>query len=147
MPSSSPVAPRRPGKEKATEQTEINTEQMNDRQVQLEETVGMMGQEMSTIKELLERLFVPPVPATMRGDNAVEERCTEQQAAKTTRGKVASGSRTNSRQVPQSRAEATQSAIPNSKKINTKAGPSRPYNEAVSGLPPRSKTPLKSQEK
>ena len=121
---------------------------MNARQVQLEETIGMMSQEMSTIKELLERLFVPQAPATTRGDNAMEEQRTEQQAAKTTTcGKVASGRRTNSQQIPQSRAKSTQSAIPNSKKTNTKAGSSRPYNEAVSGLPPRSAAPLRSQKK
>ena len=82
------------------------------------------------------------------GDNAVEERRTKQQAAKTTtRGKVASGRRTNSQQVPQSRAESTQSAIPNTKKTNTKAGLSRPYNEVVSGLPPRSAAPLRSYKR
>ena len=70
---------------------------MNNCQVQLEEAVGMMSQEISTIKELLKRLFVPQAPTTMKGDNAVEERCTEQQAAETTtRGKAASGCRTNS---------------------------------------------------
>ena len=43
---------------------------------------------------------------TTRGDVTVEERRTEQQAAKTTmHGKVASGHRTNSQQVPQSRAK------------------------------------------
>ena len=84
----------------------------------------------------------------MRGDNAVEEQRTEQQAAKTTTsGKVALGRRTNSQQVPQSKVESTQSAIPNSKKTNTKAGPSKPYNEAVLGLPPRSAVPFWSQEK
>ena len=57
-PASSPVAPRKPGKEKAMEQTEIDMVQMNAHQVQLEEAIGMMSQEMSTIKELLERLFV-----------------------------------------------------------------------------------------
>ena len=75
--------------------------QMNARQVQLEEAVGVMSQEIGTIKELLERLFVPQAPTTTRGDNAVEEWRTEQQAAKTTtRGKVASGHHTNSQQVP-----------------------------------------------
>ena len=119
--------------------------QMNAHQVQLEEAIGMISQEIGTIKELLERLFVPQAPATTRGDNVVEERRTKQQAAKTTmRGKVASWLRTNSQQVPQSTAESTQSAIPNSKKTNTKAGPYRPYNEVVSGLPPRSTTPLRS---
>ena len=79
------------------EKTEIDAVQMNARQVQLEEAVRMMSQEMSTIKELLERLFVPQVPATTRGDNVVEERHTEYQAVKTImRGKAASGSRTNS---------------------------------------------------
>ena len=71
------MAPRRPGKEKATEQTEINMVQMNAHQVQLEEAVGVMSQEIGTIKELLERLFVPQAPATTRGDNVVEEWCTE----------------------------------------------------------------------
>ena len=56
-----------------------------------------MSQEISTIKGLLERLFVPQAPTTTRGDVTVEERRTEQQAAlTTTRGKVASGRRTNS---------------------------------------------------
>ena len=46
---------------------------MNKRQAQLEEAVGMMSQEIDTIKEFLERLFIPQVPTTMRGDNVVEE--------------------------------------------------------------------------
>ena len=122
--------------------------QMNACQVQLEEAVGVMSQKIGKIKELLKRLFVPQAPARTRRDNAVEERCTEQQAAKTTmHGRVASGRHMNSQQVPQSRVESTQSAIPNSKKTNTKAGLSRPYNEAVPGLPPRSAAPLRSQEK
>ena len=84
---------------------------------------------------------------TTRGDVDVEERRTEQQAAKTTTlGKVASGYHTNSHQVPQSRAESTQSAMPSGRKANTKAGPSRPYNEVVLGLPLRSATPHGSQE-
>ena len=108
----------------------------------------MMSQEIGTIKELLERLFVPQAPKTTRGDNVVEERRTEQQAAKTnTRGKVASGHHTNSQLVPQSRAESTQSAILNNKKMNTKAGLSRPHNGMVSGLPLRSVAPPGSQEK
>ena len=59
------------------EQTEIDVVQMNARHVLLEEAIEMMSQEMSTIKELLKRLFVPQVPTTTRGDNAVEERHTE----------------------------------------------------------------------
>ena len=126
------------------EQTKIDVVQMNVYQAQLEEAVGIMSQEMSTIKELFERLFIPQVPAAVKSDNAVEE----QQAAKTTtRGKVASARRMNSQRVPQSRAESTQSAISNSKKTNTKAGPSKPYNEVVLGLPLRFEAPLKSQEK
>ena len=79
------------------EQTKIDAVQMNARQVQLEEVVGVMSQEMSTIKELLERLFNLQAPATTRGDDAIEERCAEQQAAKTiTHGKAASGRRMNS---------------------------------------------------
>ena len=36
--------------------------------------------------------------------------------------------------------------MPSDRKTNTKAGPSKPYNEAVSGLPLRSVAPLRSQE-
>ena len=91
------MAPKRLGKEKVTEQTEMDAVQMNARQVQLKEAIGVMSQEIGTTKELLERLFVPQALMTTRGDNAVEERRTEQQAAKTTtRGKVASGRLTNS---------------------------------------------------
>ena len=59
------------------EQTKIEVVQMNVLQVQLEEAVGVMSQEIGTIKELLEKLFVPQAPTTMRGDNAVEERRTK----------------------------------------------------------------------
>ena len=52
---------------------EIDAVRMNNRQTQLEEAVGMMNQEINTIKELLERLFVPQAPTTIRGDNAIEE--------------------------------------------------------------------------
>ena len=99
--ASNPEAPRRPEKEKKTELSEIDTTWINNRQAQLEEAVGAMSQEMSTIKELLKRLFVPQAPTTTRGDAAIEQRHAEQQAAKTTtRGKVASGRCTNSQQVP-----------------------------------------------
>ena len=68
---------------------------MNNRQAQLEEAIGMMSQEIGTTKELLEMLFVPQAPMTTKGDNVVEERRAEQQAAKTTmRGKAASGHHT-----------------------------------------------------
>ena len=74
----------------------MDVARIRDRQVQLEEAIGAMSQEMSNIKGLLERLLVPQAPTTIRGDVAVEERCTEQQLAKTTtRGKAASGHRTN----------------------------------------------------
>ena len=70
---------------------------ISNRQAQLKEAVGVMSQKMSTIKGLLERLFVPQAPMTTRSDVAVEERRTEKQVAKTTtHGKVASGRRTNS---------------------------------------------------
>ena len=105
------------------ELTEVEVAQMNNRQVQLEEAVGVMSQEIGTIKQLLERLLVPWAPTTTKGDTAVEERRAEQQVAKTTtRGKATSGHCTNSQQVPQSWAESTHSVIPNSKKTNTKAG-------------------------
>ena len=64
---------------------------MANRQMQLEETVGAMSQEISTIKQLLDRLVVPRAPTTTRGETAIEERRVEQQTAKTsTRGNVAS---------------------------------------------------------
>ena len=63
---------------------EIDAVQMNNHQAQLEEAVGMMSQEIGTIKELLKRLFVPQASTTTRGDDAVEELCAEQQATKTT---------------------------------------------------------------
>ena len=85
------------------ELTEVETAQMNNRQAQLKETVGVMSQEIGTIKQLLEKLLVPRAPATTRGDTTVEERRTEQQATKTTmHDKAASGHHMNSPQVPQS---------------------------------------------
>ena len=71
--ASNPEAPRRLGKEKTTELSEIYAAWINNRQAQLEEDVGAMSQEMSTIKELLERLFVPQAQKTTIGDAAVEE--------------------------------------------------------------------------
>ena len=83
------------------ELSKIDTAWINNCQAQLEEAIGAMSQEMSTIKEFLERLFVPQATMITRGDVVVEERHTEQQVAKTTmRGKVASGRHTNSQQVP-----------------------------------------------
>ena len=67
-------APKRPGKEKATEPNVIDAVQMNNHQTQLKESIGMMSQEIGTIKELLERLFVPQAP---RGNDAVEKQRTE----------------------------------------------------------------------
>ena len=121
---------------------------MTNHQAQLEEAVGVMSQEIGTIKQLFERLLIPRAPAMTKGDTAVEERRAEQQAAKTTmRGKAALRHRTNSQQVPQSQAESTHSAIPNNKKTHTKAGPSRAYNGTMSGLPSRSVVSQGSQEK
>ena len=50
---------------------------MTNRQVQLKEAVGVMSQEIGTIKQLLERLLVPRAPATAKGDTAIEERRAE----------------------------------------------------------------------
>ena len=52
-------APKSPGKEIVTELNEIDAVQMNNRQAQLKEAIGVMSQEIGTIKELLERLFIP----------------------------------------------------------------------------------------
>ena len=98
-----------------TELAEVEAAQMNNRQAQLEEAVGVISQESGTIKQLLKKLLDPRAPTKTRGDTAVEEQRAEQQAAKTTtRGKAASGYRTNSQLVPQSWAESTHLAIPNS---------------------------------
>ena len=51
---------------------------MTNRQAQLEEAVGVMSQEIGTIKQLLERLLIPRAPTTTKGDTAVEERCADQ---------------------------------------------------------------------
>ena len=102
-PASSSEIPSKPGNEKATELTEVEAAQMSNCLAQLEETVGVMSQEVGTIKQLHERLLAPRALATTRGDTALEEQCTEQQAAKTTtRGKAALGHHMNSQQVPQS---------------------------------------------
>ena len=121
---------------------------MTNCQMQLEQAVGVMSLEIGIIKQLLERLLVPQALTTTKGVTAVKKWRTEQQAAKpTTRGKVALGRYTNSQQVPQSQAESTHSAAPNSNKTHTKTGPSRPYNGMVSGLPSRFMVPQGSQEK
>ena len=57
--STSPLAssseiPKRLGKEKVTELAEVEAAQMNNRQAQLEEAVGVMSQEIGIIKQLLE---------------------------------------------------------------------------------------------
>ena len=57
---------------------EIDATRIKNRQAQLKEAVGAMSQEMSTIKELLKRLFDPQAPTTTKGDVVVEERRTEQ---------------------------------------------------------------------
>ena len=79
------------------ELTEVDAAQMANHQMPFEEVAGAMSQEIDTIKQLLERLVVPQAPTTTRGETAIEERRTEQQAAKTTtRGNAALGRCTNS---------------------------------------------------
>ena len=60
------------------ELTEIEAAQMTNRQAQLEEIVGVMSQEIDTIKQLLKRLLIPRAPTTTKGDIAVEKRRAEQ---------------------------------------------------------------------
>ena len=60
------------------EQVEVDAAQMTNRQVQLEEAIGVMSQEIGTIKQLLERLLVPRAPTETRGKTAVEEQHAEQ---------------------------------------------------------------------
>ena len=56
------------------ELTEVNAAQMTNRQVQLEEAVGVMSQEIGTIKQLLERLLAPRAPTVTRGETTIEGR-------------------------------------------------------------------------
>ena len=115
---------------------------MTNHQMQLEEVIGVMSQEIGTIKQLLERLLVPRALMATRGEIIIEEQPTEQQSAKTTvSGKVASGHRANSQQVPRSQVESTHSTALNNKSMHTRVGPSRPYNGTVSGLPLRFAAP------
>ena len=74
LPALGSEALRRPGKERVTKLNEIDAVQMNNHQTQLEEAIGMTSQEIGSIKELLQRLFVPQAPTTTRGDNVVAER-------------------------------------------------------------------------
>ena len=55
------------------ELTEVEATQMNNRQPQLKEVVGVMSQEIGTIKQLLERLLVPRALMTTNGDTAAKE--------------------------------------------------------------------------
>ena len=48
------------------ELTEVDAAQMANRQTQLEEAIGVMSQEIGTIKQLLERLVVLQAPTTTR---------------------------------------------------------------------------------
>ena len=57
--ASSSEDPKRPGKEKVLELTEVEAVQMTNRQAKLEEAMGVMSQEIGTIKQLLKRLLVP----------------------------------------------------------------------------------------
>ena len=79
------------------EEVEVDTAQMTNLHAQLEEPVGVMSQEIGTIKQLLKRLLVPRAPTETKGETAIEEQSIEQQAAKTTmHGKTTSRRRTNS---------------------------------------------------
>ena len=59
------------------ELTKVNVAQMTNRKAQLEETVGVMSQEIGTIKQLLERLLILQALMATRGETAIEERRTE----------------------------------------------------------------------
>ena len=64
--ASSSEVPRKPGKEQMVEQVAVEATQMTNRQAQLEEAVGVMSQEIGTIKQLLERLLVLRAPTATR---------------------------------------------------------------------------------
>ena len=73
-----------PRKEKAPEQTEVNLAQVASQHGQLEWMVEETNQAIHTIKQLLERMVIPPAQPTPRLRFAIERPRVEQQVAKTT---------------------------------------------------------------
>ena len=55
------------------ELTEVDAAQMTNRQTQWEEAIGVMSQEIGTIKQLLERLLVPRALMATKGKTIVGE--------------------------------------------------------------------------
>ena len=90
-------------------------------------------QAVHTIKQLLERMVLPPAQPTLRLRSAVEGTWVKQQVTKTTtRGNATSNRRANSHQISWSQAEFTRSMITDKRRRN-EAGPSRPQNRTASG--------------
>ena len=134
-------------KEKVVGSTDVDLSQVVSRQAQLEEMVEDINQVVDTIKQLLNRMVVPPAQLSIRGRPAAEGLSVEQKVTKaTTRGNATSTCRTNSQQVTRSQAESTHSATTARKKHN-KARTSRPQNKTASGRPTRLEAPMKSRER
>ena len=64
--------------------TDVNLAQVASRQAQLEEMVEETNKAIHSIKQLLERLAIPPTQPTIRGQPTVEGLCVEQQVFKAT---------------------------------------------------------------
>ena len=84
-------------KEKGAEHTKVNLAQVASRQAQLEGMVEETNQAVHTIKQLLERMVIPPVQPTSRLRYVVERPQGKQQVIKaTTHGNATSTCSTNS---------------------------------------------------
>ena len=106
-------------------QAEVDLAQVVNRQAQLEGMVEDTNQVVHTIKQLLERMVIPPTQPTPRLRFVVKgPGWVKQQVAKaTTCGNATMTHRANSQQVSHSQAESTCSAT-TVRRRHDKAGPS-----------------------
>ena len=106
-----------------------------------------INQAIYIIKQLLERMVIPPAQPTSRLRSAIERSRVEQQVAKaTTRGNATSNCCANSQQVFCSWVESTRLATTIRRK-HDEVGPSRPQNISASGRTTRPDTVTKSRER
>ena len=144
MPQTPPS--KRPGNEKVIEQTDVNLAQVVSRQAQLERMVEDTNHAIHTIKQLLERMVIPPAQSSTRLRSAVWGPRVKQQVAKvTTHGNATSTYHANSEQVSLSRAESTYSAT-TIKRKHDEAGPSWPQNIFASSHTTKPDTIAKSRQ-
>ena len=76
--------PHRLEKEKVADQADVDLTQVVSRSAHLEGMVEDTNQAVHTIKQLLERMVIPPAQVTTRLQFVVEGLCVKQQVAKAT---------------------------------------------------------------